>query len=152
MLYCRELEFPQGRTHDWKKIRSASFTFLAALIALAACRHEPTAAQAQTDPELLIRLAGVERIEPVILESYPVQVRVVVHGWLSDGCTRLHGFDQKTEGKVISMRVLTERPRGAICTQAIKRFQETYPVDTEGLAPGTYTLDVNGKSKPVTLP
>ena len=71
----------------------------------------------------------------------------MVHGWLSDGCTRLHGFDQKTEGKVISMRVLTTRPRDAICTQAIKRFQETYPVNTEGLAPGTYTLDVNGKSK-----
>lgn len=135
-----------------KTMRSASITIFAVLIALAACRHEPPAAQAQTEPEQLIRLAGVERIEPVILESYPVQVRVVVHGWLSDGCTRLHGFDQKTEGTVISMRVLTTRPRDAICTQAIKRFQETYPVDTEGLAPGTYTLDVNGKSKQITLP
>ena len=112
------------------------------------------AAQAQTEPESkpIIRLAGVERIEPVILEIYPVQVRVVVHGWLSDGCTSLHGFDQKKEGTVISMRVLTTRPRDAICTQAIKRFQETYPVNTEGLAPGTYTLDVNGKSKQITLP
>lgn len=135
-----------------RKIRSAGFTFLAALIALAACRHEPPAAQAQTEPKPLIRLAGVERIEPVILESHPVVVRVVVHGWLSDGCTRLHGFDQKAEGKVIAMRVLTTRPRDAICTQAIKRFQETYPVDTEGLAPGIYTLDVNGKSKQITLP
>jgi inhibitor of cysteine peptidase len=139
-----------------KSVRHASFAFLAALIVLAACRHEPPAAQAQTAPESesnqLIRLAGVERIEVVILESYPVQVRVVVYGWLSDGCTKLHGFDQKTEGKVIAMRVLTTRPRDAICTQAIKRFQETYPVETEGLAPGTYTLDVNGKSKQITLP
>jgi hypothetical protein len=128
--------------------------FFAALIALAACRHEPPAAQAQTEPESkpIIRLAGVERIEPVILELYPVQVRVVVHGWLSDGCTSLYGFDQKIEGVVISMRVLTTRPRDVICTQAIKRFQETYPVNTEGLAPGTYTLDVNGKSKQITLP
>lgn len=137
-------------------VRSTSLTFLAVLIALAACRHEPPAAQAQTgpaaEPVQVIRLAGVERIEPVILESYPVQVRVVVHGWLSDGCTSLHGFDQKTEGTVIKMRVLTTRPRDAICTQAIKRFQETYPVETEGLPPGTYTLDVNGKSKPITLP
>ncbi|MBE9556887.1 MAG: hypothetical protein IMF08_08525 [Proteobacteria bacterium] len=141
-----------------KSLRSISFTFLAALIMLAACRHEPPAAQAQTTPEpipeskQLIRLAGVERIEIVILEMYPVQVRVVVYGWLSDGCTKLHGFDQKTEGTVIAMRVLTTRPRDAICTQAIKRFQETYPVETEGLPPGTYTLDVNGKSKPITLP
>ncbi|MCK5273530.1 MAG: hypothetical protein KAR37_02690 [Alphaproteobacteria bacterium] len=137
-----------------KSVRSASLMFFAALIALAACRHEPPAAQAQTEPESkpIIRLAGVERIEPVILELYPVQVRVVVHGWLSDGCTSLYGFDQKIEGVVISMRVLTTRPRDVICTQAIKRFQETYPVNTEGLAPGTYTLDVNGKSKQITLP
>ena len=137
-----------------KTMRSAGLIFFAALIALAACRHEPPAAQAQTEPESkpIIRLAGVERIEPVILESYPVQVRVVVHGWLSDGCTTLHGFDQKTDGMVISMRVLTTRPREAICIQMIKRFQQTYPVDTEGLAPGTYTLDVNGKSKQITLP
>jgi inhibitor of cysteine peptidase len=135
-----------------KTMRSASFTIFVALIALAACRHVPPAAQAQTEPAPLVRLAGVERIEPVILEIYPVQVRVVVHGWLSDGCTSLHGFDQKTEGTVISMHVLTTRPRDAICTQAIKRFQETYPVNTEGLASGTYTLDVNGKSKQITLP
>ena len=137
-----------------KTVRSTSFTFLAALIALAGCLHVPPATQAQTDPEptTMIRLAGVERIEPVILESNPVQVRVVVYGWLSDGCTALHGFEQTTEGAVISMRVLTTRPRDAICTQAIKRFQETYPVDTEGLARGTYTLDVNGKSTQITLP
>jgi len=137
-----------------RSIWATSLKFLAMLIALAACRHEPPAAQAQTpsEPVQVIRLAGVERIEPVILESYPAQVRVVVHGWLSDGCTSLHGFEQKTEGTVIRMRVLTTRPRDAICTQAIKRFQETYPVETEGLPPGTYTLDVNGKSKPITLP
>jgi len=137
-----------------KTIRSASFTIVVALIALAACRHVPPAAQAQSDTSStkLIRLAGVERIEPVILESNPVQVRVVVYGWLSDGCTSLHGFEQTTQGAAISMRVLTTRPQDAICTQAVKRFQETYPVDTEGLARGTYTLDVNGKSTRITLP
>ena len=137
-----------------KSIRTARITIFATLIALAGCLHVPPATQAQTDPEpdVMIRLAGVERIETVILESQPVQVRVVVYGWLSDGCTSLHGFDQKTEGASILMRVLTARPRDAICTQAIKRFQETYPVDTEGLARGTYTLDVNGKSAQITLP
>ncbi len=146
-----------------KTVRSASFMFLAALIALAACRHGPPAAQAQTEPppestyrepppKPIVRLAGVERIEPVILESYPVQVRVVVYGWMSDGCTSLYSFSQKTEGTVISISILTTRPRDAICTQAIKRFQETYPVITEGLAPGTYTLDVNGQSKQFILP
>ena len=134
-----------------KILRTATFTILAAL---AACQQVPPGAQAQTDsrPNMIIRLAGVERIEPVILESYPVQVRVVVHGWLSDGCTRLHGFDQKVEDRVISMRILTTRPRDVLCTQAIKRFQETYPVDIDGLEPGNYTLNVNGQIRQITLP
>jgi hypothetical protein len=135
-------------------MRNGFLVLLAALTLLSACQHQFPAAQAQTppEPEMMIRLAGVERIEPVILESYPAQVRVLVHGWLPDGCTSLHGFDQKIEGRVIKMRILTKRPSGVMCTQAIKRFQETYPVETEGLARGTYTLDVNGQQKTFELP
>lgn len=135
-------------------MRSVTISILALLAVLAGCQHEPPVAQAQTETEskTIIRLAGVERIEPVILETYPVQVRVLVYGWLPDGCTSLHGFDQKVEGSVIRMRILTTRPADVMCTQAIKRFQETYPVETEGLAPGTYTLDVNGQQKTFELP
>lgn len=137
-----------------RTITAAGCAFLGLLILLGACRHEPPAAAAQTGQEqtTILGLAGVERIEPVLLESYPVQLRVLVHGWLPDGCTSLKGFDQKVEGNEISMRILTERPREAMCTQAIKRFQETYPVEIEGLAPGAYTLNVNGKAARVTLP
>ena len=137
-------------------MRSVVIPLLALLATLTACQHDLASAQAQTkpepEPEMMIRLAGVERIEPVVLESYPAQVRVLVHGWLPDGCTSLHGFDQKTEGRVIKMRILTKRPAGVMCTQQIKRFQETYPVETEGLARGTYTLDVNGQQKTFELP
>lgn len=135
-------------------MRSVNLPLLALLIALSACRHDPSAAHAQTDSKTkpLIRLAGVERIDPVIIESNPVQVRVVVYGWLSDSCTSLRSFDQKTTGTVITMRVLTKRPGGVMCAQVIRRFQETYPVEIKGLAPGTYTLTVNGKSKQITLP
>lgn len=135
-------------------MRSVVIPLLALLAVLTACRHDLASAQAQTEPEPkpIIRLAGVERIEPVVLESQPVQVRVLVHGWLPDGCTSFHGFDQETDGRVIKMRILTTRPADVMCTQQIKRFQETYPVETEGLAPGTYTLDVNGKSERITLP
>ena len=137
-------------------MRPVTIPILALLAILTGCQPAPPAAQAQTpaesQPKTVIRLAGVERIEPVVLETYPVQVRVLVNGWLPDGCTELHGFDQKTEGAVIKMRILTTRPADAMCTQAIKRFQETYPVETEGLARGTYTLDVNGQQKTFELP
>jgi len=39
-----------------------------------------------------------------------------------------------------------------MCAQMIKKFRETYPLETTGLPPGTYTLDVSGKTQEFTLP
>jgi hypothetical protein len=114
------------------------------------------AATAQTEPQPkpgpIIGLAGVERIDPVVLGPDPELVRVVVYGWLPDACTTMDGFDQKTEGNVITIRILTKRPRGVMCAQVIKRFHDTYPVDIKGLPPGTYTLKISGKTAQFTLP
>jgi hypothetical protein len=139
-------------------MRHAGLGALALAIALAACQQVPPTATAQTtvqpqpEPKPIIGLAGVERIEPVVLGPDPELVRVVVYGWLPDACTSLDGFDQKTEGNVITIRVLTTRPRDVMCAQVIKRFQETYPVEVEGLAPGTYTLQISGKTAQFDLP
>ena len=127
-----------------------------AMLALDGCLPPEQQARADTEPKpegkAILRLAGVERIEIVVLESHPVQVRVAVYGWMSDACTSIRNFEQSREGNVISLKIITTRPGGVMCAQVIKRFRDTYPVETEGLAPGTYTLDVNGKQSQFTLP
>lgn len=129
--------------------------FVCALL-LSGCMNLETSAQAQTPtepkPAVTLRLAGVERIEAFVLDTDPVQVRVAVYGWMPDPCTQFHSFDQKVEGDTVKMRIITTRPKDVMCAQVIKRWRETYPVDVEGLAPGTYTLDVNGKQTQITLP
>ncbi len=109
-----------------------------------------TSATAQAKP--ILRLAGVEDFDIVVLESDPVQVRVVVYGWMSDSCTTIRNFEQSREGNLIRLRIVTTRPADLMCAQMIKRFRETYPLDTQDLAPGSYTLDVNGKTQEFTLP
>jgi len=109
-------------------------------------------AGAATEAKPILRLAGVERIEIVVLESDPVQVRVVVYGWMSDSCTTIRNFEQIREGALIRLRIITTRPADVMCAQVIKRFRETYPVETAGLPSGTYTLDVSGKQEQFTLP
>ncbi len=109
-----------------------------------------TSATAQAKP--ILRLAGVEDFDIVVLESDPVQVRVVVYGWMSDSCTTIRNFEQSREGNLIRLRIVTTRPADLMCAQMIKRFRETYPLDTQDLAPGGYTLDVNGKTQEFTLP
>ncbi len=139
-------------------------------LALAACEppapQPPVAAQPDQPPlaapppapppvaardEFIIRLAGIQSIEIVVFESFPVQVRVVVAGYLSDGCTTLKPVEEVREGNVFRLTILSSRPTAAMCTQAIVRFHETFPLDVEGLKAGLYTVDVNGNSKTFRL-
>jgi inhibitor of cysteine peptidase len=127
-----------------------------ALTLLGGCPPPDKPANAATDStktaKPVLRLAGVEQIEIVVLESYPVQVRVVVYGWMSDSCTTIRNFEQIREGPLIRLKIITTRPADVMCAQMIKRFRQTFPIETRGLASGTYTLDVSGKTQQFTLP
>ena len=129
----------------------------AALVLLVGCpptdRPANAAAEESTNAaKPILRLAGVERIEIAVLETRPVQVRVAVYGWMSDSCTTIRNTEQTREGALIRLKIITTRPADVMCAQMIKRFRDTYPVETAGLSRGTYTLDVNGKQAQFKLP
>ncbi|MCQ1536459.1 protease inhibitor I42 family protein [Methanosarcina sp. KYL-1] len=88
--------------------------------------------------------ANVENIQIMILESFPVQVKVVVEGYLPDGCTEIDKIETEREGNTFNVSISTKRPKDAICTQALRPFAITIPLDVYGLKAGTYTVDVNG--------
>ena len=123
-----------------------------ALGVLAACPPPKNPAGAESETKPVLRLAGVEQFDIVVLETDPVQVRVVVYGWMSDSCMTIRNFEQSREGRLISLKIITTRPADVMCAQMIKRFRETYPIETRDLPPGTYTLDVSGKQEQFTLP
>ena len=87
--------------------------------------------------------APVGRIDINLMESFPVQASVTIHGNLPDGCTQISHVVQTTDGYNIMLDVFTERPIGALCTQAVVPFEQTLPLDIDGLPAGTYTVDVN---------
>lgn len=118
---------------------------LPAALLVAGCRHEPPVARS------IVRPAQVQRIEIVVLDSVPVQVRVVAHGYLPDGCTAVAGVEQRRDGNAFHATVSTTRPAGALCTQQIIPFRETFPLDVAGLPAGSYTVEVNGQSGSFTL-
>lgn len=105
-----------------------------------------------TAPEKVIEgEATVESIGIAILESFPVQVRVNVTGYLGDGCTTLGEIDTRQEGDTFFVIVTTQRPADAICTQQLVGFEESVALDVEGLPAGTYTVNVNGITDSFTL-
>lgn len=122
------------------------------LLLVLGARETPSAPASGAVGNLLVRPAVLEDAQVNIRESDPVQIAVLVTGYYSDGCTTFHGVTQSVVGTRIVLMVTTERPRDAMCTQAIVPFSETVQVDIGGIAPGTYTLDVNGLEQEITLP
>ena len=97
-----------------------------------------------TQEEITIAEAQVNEIEIDVLESFPLQVRVVARGEFSDGCTEIHEVTQEKTEDIFFVKITTKRPTNAFCAQVIKSFEELVSLDIEGLEKGIYTVDVNG--------
>jgi inhibitor of cysteine peptidase len=106
----------------------------------------PPAQPGEPQTDLGSKLAQVEGVQAVILESFPVQVHAVVRGNLADGCTEIDQIEQNRdiEDKRFEVTITTSRDPDKICTQALVPFEETVPLDVRDLPKGVYTVDVNG--------
>lgn len=96
--------------------------------------------------ELEIRLAPIHEIQINIAESYPSQVFVYIKGGLSDGCTTFHELTTERSGNTINIRVTTQRPKDAICTQVYGFFEENVNLGSDFASGETYTVKVNDKT------
>jgi hypothetical protein len=88
--------------------------------------------------------ATVESIEIMVLESFPVQIKVNARGYLPDGCTKIDEITKEKKDNTFLVRIKTVRPADTFCTQVIVPFQEVISLDVYGLKAGIYTVDVNG--------
>ncbi len=87
--------------------------------------------------------AGVESTEIMVLESFPVQIHVVVKGYLPDGCTEIDRAEAKRDGNTFTVTITTKRPKDMMCTQAIVPYEKVVSLDVYGLKAGTYDVNVN---------
>jgi hypothetical protein len=102
-------------------------------------------------PAAITGLAPVESIDLLLMESFPLQVQVLVRGYLPDGCTQIDQIEQVRTGNVFRIQITTTRPADKMCTQIVVPFEESIPLDVVGLPAGTYTVDVNGVTASFTL-
>jgi inhibitor of cysteine peptidase len=98
------------------------------------------------EEDVIIGVASVEKVQALILESFPVQVNVEVTGYLPDGCTNIGNLTTRKDDNIFYVELSTIRPRDALCTQALVPFAKVVPLDVYGLEKGVYTVDVNGKT------
>jgi len=93
--------------------------------------------------DIVISLAPIHEVGVYFMESYPVQVRVHIQGGLRDGCTTFHDAVATQEGDIINIKVTTQRPRDAICTQVYGFFEENLNLGSNFATGSTYKLIVN---------
>jgi hypothetical protein len=109
------------------------------LVLAAACASEsgPTGTG-----DLVIEPIPIDSVEVAILESFPPQATAHVQGVLGDGCSELNSIRQERSGNLVTVTILRERPRDAICTQIAKLYDDNIPLEGQ-YPPGQYTLRVN---------
>jgi putative hemolysin len=97
--------------------------------------------------------AQIDEVTVQMLESFPVQVEVLIRGSLPNSCTQIDKLDQRfdPEENIFWIEITTVRTTDDACAQALVPFEDTVPLDVYGLPAGTYTVDVNGKRETFTL-
>jgi hypothetical protein len=127
-----------------------------------ACRqcHNGTNASDKSDQELIDTATGYHEPEPaaapatesspvftddVVVEERDGEYYAVITGHLPDACSTIDGVEQSEDGNIISLTVTASRPSDLMCAQMLTPFTEEVLLDTEGLDPGEYTVDVNGE-------
>ena len=96
------------------------------------------------EPGMLRATVTPAQTEILLLETFPVQVRLSVAGELPNPCANLGwavspGDDQ---GR-IEVALYADQPNGAACVQILAPYAETIPLGT--FEPGSYGVFVNGQ-------
>lgn len=94
--------------------------------------------------------ATVESIEPMFLESFPVQIHLRVIGSLPTGCDVPLVVSQQRDGNQVTVQITQELPADTMCPMILLPLDTNVPLDG-GFEPGTYTITVNGVSIDVTI-
>jgi hypothetical protein len=120
------------------------FVFVAsAALLLVAC-------SSVTGSDLEVRPIPIDSVSVTVIKTLPPTVEARVQGTLGDGCTELHSVKQERSGNVITVTILSKRPKDAICTQIAKMYEETIKLEGEFPA-GSYELNVNDNESTFTV-
>lgn len=98
------------------------------------------------------RDASIEEVTvrpaPPSLQATPVEV--LVKGAFPDSCTELHEAVQSRTAAIVSVKLTTRRPQGALCAAVIRPFR-FYLLLEGSYEPGPYTLRLNGEAYPFEI-
>jgi hypothetical protein len=94
----------------------------------------------------------VESLEVLFLESFPVQVHVIVRGQLPDACSFIEMVEQAYGKYYFDVTLHNARQANMRCSPQPTPFEEQVSLDVLGLPAGSYTVTVHGVETTFELP
>jgi hypothetical protein len=127
------------------KIHQTVLVFMASMLMFAACANGDLVEADSTSSET-----------PAMVDGVTTEVKnnhyyAVVMGNYPDPCTSISDVKQNIDGNMIRIVLSTDRPTDLVCAQMITPFTVDLLIETGGLLPGEYTVDVNGINTPFNL-
>jgi hypothetical protein len=113
------------------------------LTGAAAGIHEP-AAQPQTESSVVF-------VDSITVEEQDGEYTALVQGNLPDPCSTIDTVEQSLNGTTFEITITAIKPSGLLCAQMLTPFSTEVVLETEGLEPGEYTVDVNGGEATTTF-
>jgi hypothetical protein len=90
-------------------------------------------------------------VESVVVELQDDHYYARVTGTYPDACTRISDVQQDVEANSIEIALSTAAPPDVMCAMILAPYEVQILLETGGLAPGDYQVDVNGVSATFTL-
>ncbi len=85
----------------------------------------------------------IDQVEVIVLESFPMQLRLHVSGYQPDGCELPVMVEQRREGNAVYVEIFRDLPPDMICPEIIVKYEDTIALEG-GFESGAYTINVNG--------
>lgn len=83
-------------------------------------------------------------VDNIIIEFLENHYYAVVTGFYPDSCTRISEVRQEFNGSAFNLSLSTAKPGDLMCAQMLTEYEVSILLETGGLLPGEYTVDVNG--------
>lgn len=104
-----------------------------------------------SDVDLVVEPIQVDQVDVSLIQTVPPQASAHVVGVLGDGCATFHSVRQARAGNEVTVTILRQRPRVAVCIQIALPYDDVIRLD--GVFPaGDYVVRVNGVERAFTVP
>ncbi len=95
-----------------------------------------------TGEEIFLSPTTITSVDVIVMESFPMQVRLHVRGEQPDGCDFPVIVEQVREGNMVTVSIYREVPLAVMCPMILLPYEDTISLDGN-FEPGDYVFQVN---------